>query len=296
MEEAKLGEEVGEEEVERAEAHDGHDVRGVGEEGVAGDGEDGGDGVEREDDVGEFDGDEGEEEDGDHAAAVFEDEELVLAKADGMEAGEPGDPARGVGFVFFLGGENEADGGDEQDGGEGVADPVEAGEETKAGGDEGSAHEDGSGDSPEEGLGLVAGLDFEDAEEEEEEEEVVDGERLFDGVAGEVLRCGLAAEGAKDEEGEGEGGGDPEDGGGDGGGVDLRRALIADVNELDREEGEDEEVKAYPVADRGFGEHLFWMLQREGRYARRVLLGCGGEGQDGSGCVFPGYRRDDRAA
>ena len=52
VEEAEFGEQVGEEEVERAETHDGHDVRGVGEEGVAGDGEDGGDGVEGEDHVG----------------------------------------------------------------------------------------------------------------------------------------------------------------------------------------------------------------------------------------------------
>jgi hypothetical protein len=217
VEEAQLGEEVGQEEVERAEPHDGHDVRGVGQEGVAGDGEDGRDGVEREDDIGEFDGDEGEKEDRDHAAPVFDDEELVLAEADGMEAGEPGNPTGGVDFVFFLGGKNEADGGDEQDGGEGVTDPVEASEETDAGGDKGSAHDDGAGDAPEEGFGLISGFDPEDAEEKEKEEEVVDGEGLFDSVAGEVLRCGLATEDAKYEEGEGESCADPEDGGGDGG-------------------------------------------------------------------------------
>ncbi len=141
---------------------------------MAGDGEDGGDGVECEDDVGEFDGDEGEEEDGDHAATVFDDEELVLTKADGMQAGEPGYPAWGVGLVFFVGGQDEANGGKEQDGGEDVADPLKAGEETEAGGDEGAAHENGSGDPPEEDFGLVAGLDLEELEEEQEEEEVVD--------------------------------------------------------------------------------------------------------------------------
>ncbi len=66
----------------------------------------------------------------------------------------------------------------------------------RTGGDEGSTHDDGAGDAPEENLGLVAWGDFEGAEEEEEDEEVVDGEGLFDGVAGEVLRGGLAAEGA----------------------------------------------------------------------------------------------------
>jgi len=103
VEVAKFCEEVGEEEVEGTKSHDGHDVRGIGQEGMAGDGEDGGNGVEREDDVGEFDSDEGEEEDCDHAPSVFHDKELVLAKADGMEAGEPGDPAWGVGLVFIAG-------------------------------------------------------------------------------------------------------------------------------------------------------------------------------------------------
>lgn len=166
---------MGEEEVERTEAHDGHDVRGVGQEGMSGDGEDGGDGVEGEDEVGEFDGDEGEEEDGDHTATVFDDEELVLAEADGVDAGEPCDPAGWVGFVLFFGGQDQTDGGDEQDSGEGVADPVEAREEAEARGDESPTHENGAGHSPEEHLGLMAGLDFEDAEEKEEEKEVVDG-------------------------------------------------------------------------------------------------------------------------
>jgi len=133
---------------------------------------------------------------------------------------------------------------------------VKAGKETKAGGDERSAHENGSGNSPEEDLGLVAGLDFEEAEEEKEEEEVVDGQRLFNGVAGEVLRRRLATEGVQNEEGEAESGGDPQDCGGDGGGADFCGALIADVDELDRQESEDEEVKAYPVADGCSSGHL----------------------------------------
>ena len=244
MKEAQFGEEVGKEEVERTKAHDSHDVRGIGEKGVLRDGEDGGDGVECEDQVGEFDCDECEEEDRDHAAAVFDDEELVLTEADGVDAGEPGDPAGCMGFVFFFGGKDQADGGDEQDGGEGVADPVEASEEAEARGDEGSAHENGSGDSPEEDLGLMAGLYFEDAEEEEEEKEVVDGQRLFDGISGEVFGCRLAAEGAEDEEAEGECGGYPEDGGCNRGGADLGWALLTYVDEFGREEGEDEEVKA----------------------------------------------------
>ena len=99
VEEAELGEEMGEEEVERAEAHDGHDVGGVGEEGMGGDGEDGGDGVEGEDYVGDLDGNEADEEHGDHSGAVFDGEEAVLAHADGVDLGEPSEPT-GAGVDF----------------------------------------------------------------------------------------------------------------------------------------------------------------------------------------------------
>jgi len=93
---------------------------------------------------------------------------------------------------------------------EGMSRRTAAGEQAEAGGDEGSAHEDGAEDSPEEDAGLLEGLDLEEAEEQQEDEEVVDGERLFDGVAGEILHGELAANGIEDEESEGEGGGDPE--------------------------------------------------------------------------------------
>ena len=82
--------------------------------------------------------------------AVFVDEELVLAEANGVDAGEPLDPAgRGLGLLGR--GQDEADGGDEQDGGEDVADPLEALEEAEAGGDEGSAHDDGAAGLPRRG-------------------------------------------------------------------------------------------------------------------------------------------------
>ena len=214
VQETKTGQKVNEEEVERTEAHYGHDVRGIGKEGMAGDGEDRGNGVEGEDDVGELDGEESEEEDGDPGVAVFADEELVLTETDGVDAGDPGDPT-GCLFVALGRGQNQADGGDEQDGSEGVTDPGEAREKTEAADDEGSAQEDGSSDSPEEDFRLTGWLDLEGAEEDEEDEEVVDGERLFDCIAGEVLGCILAAQGAKEEEAKCESGGDPEYGGSD---------------------------------------------------------------------------------
>ena len=65
----------------------------------------------------------------------------------------------------------------------------------------------------------MGGSDLEEAEEEKEDEEIVDGERLFDGVPGEVLHAGDGAKRVMNEGGEGEGGGDPERGGGERGAV-----------------------------------------------------------------------------
>ena len=160
-----------------------------------------------------------------------------------------------------------------------VADPLEAVEETDASGDEGSAHEDGSGYSPEEDAGLARGKNLEEAEEDEEDEEVVDGEGLFEGVAGEVLDGGGRAESVVDVEGEDERGGYPEDAGYDGGelGFDLgggfdcgwgwfaarRGGVAAGEEEFDREESEDVDVKADPVAE-GCGALHASMLSRLG--------------------------------
>ena len=259
---------MSQEEVEGAQTHDGHDVRGVGQEEMAGNGEDGGDGVQGEDHVGELNGDEGEAEDRHHAAIVFNDEELVLTKADGADAGEPGNPAGGVGFFFFVGGKDEADGGKEQDRSEDVGDPLEPCKQTEAGGDEGSAHDDSAGDSPEEDFGLMGRLYVESAEEQKKDEEVVDRERLFYGVAGKVLCGGLRTEGTEEEERERESGCDPEDRGSNGRGVGLFGTLTAGVDQLYREKREDEDVETDPVADGSCAEHLIWMLQGIGEDAQ----------------------------
>jgi len=113
-------------------------------------------------------------------------------------------------------GEEQADGGDQEDCGEGAGDPGEVGEECEASGDKNSAQEDGARDYPEEDAGLVGAVVLEEAEEEKEDEEIVDGERLLDRVPGEILRGGGGAERVMDEDGEGEGGGDPEGSGGEG--------------------------------------------------------------------------------
>lgn len=292
MEETKLLEGVGEEEEEGAEAHDGKDVGGVGEEGMAGDGEDGGDGVYGEDYVGGLHGEEGEEEHGDHARAVLCGEEDVVAEGDGVEAGDPAGPERGV-VGSFVGGsgflrQDEADGGDEEDDGEEIAHPLEALKETEAGGDEGAAHEDGSGDSPEEDAGLKGRGDAEDAEDKKEDEEVVDREGLFDGIAGEELGCEEAAEGAEDVDGEEKSRGDPHDRGGDGvamlteGAGRGRESVEAEAGEEEfgGEEQEEDEMETDPLRAggemlcrrrNGGDEHVGWMVSVPSR--GRSLLG-----------------------
>jgi len=255
VQKAQAGERADQDEVEGAQADDGHDVGGVSEEWIAGNGEDSGDGVEGEDDVGDLDGDEGQQEHGDDGAAAAEDDKSVLTGADGMQAGEPGDPAgRCVGLVG-LGGDDEADGGDEKDGGEDVGDGGEAGEQGKAAGDEESAHEEGSGYSPEEDFRLVGVVDADEAEEQEEDEEVVYGEGLLESIGGEVLDGGRAAEGVVKKQPEGERGSEPagcgDDGGAFGGGSSAQRGLVggaARVGEFGGEQGEEREVEADPFA------------------------------------------------
>ena len=104
-------------------------------------------------------------------------------------------------------------------------------------------------------------LYVEGAEEQKKDEEVVDGERLFYGVAGKVLGGGLGAESTEEEEREREGGRDPQDRSGNCGGMGFFGALTAGVDQLSREESEDEDVETDPVADGSCAEHLIWMLQ-----------------------------------
>ena len=145
---------------------------------------------------------------------------------------------------------------------------LEAGEQSDAAGDEEAAHQDGAGDSPEEHLGLMRGLNPEDAEEDQEDEEIVDRERLFQRVSGEVLQGAGGAHAEVQEEGEGHGGCDPERGRGDGGaeGIAMEPDLAASVNQLDGKQEHEREVEADPVGD-GRGGHVT-MLSR----VRRVYV------------------------
>lgn len=249
MQEAQLREHDGEQDVKRAQAHDGHDVRGVGQERLARNAEHGGDGVEGEDDVGDFDCREREEENGGHPATAFAHEEAVLAVADGREPGEPANPAGGFGAIGFCGGHDEADGGDEQDCAEDVVNPGEGFEQFYASGDEGAAHDDGSGDSPEEDLGLADVGDSEEAKEQKEDEEVIDGERFFDGVAGEVLHGAFGVEAWHENRSQGERGGDPKDGCVDGFAAWLGEELVE--AELGGEEHDDGDVEPEPIGEWG---------------------------------------------
>jgi len=111
-------------------------------------------------------------------------------------------------------------------------------------------------------------LYVEGAEEQKKDEEVVDGERLFYGITGKVLGSGLGTESTEEEEGEREGGRDPEDRGSYCGGAGLFGASTAGVDQLCREEREDEDVETDPVADGSCAEHLIWMLQGIGEDAQ----------------------------
>lgn len=234
---------------------------------MAGDREDGRDGVEREDNIGKFNGDQGEEENGCHATAVLDDEEMVLAEADGVDFREPANPGRGL---FTMGrGHDETDGGYEQDGCEDIADPGKAVEQADAGGDECAAHDDRPQDSPEEDAGLFEGLDLEQTEEQKEDEEIVYRERLFDSVSGEIFDGVVAADCEEDEKGECQGRGDPEDGGDDSGMVGLGRRgrgiATTAIEELDREENKQKNVEADPMADGGavhVSGHVTRMISR----------------------------------
>src|ERR1017187_5288412 len=97
----------------------------------------------------------------------------------------------------------------------------------------------------------MRGLNPEDAEEDQEDEEIVDRERLFERVSGEVLQGAGGAHAEAQEEGESQGGCDPECGSGDGGaeGIAMQPDLAASVNQLDCKQEQEREVKADPVRD-----------------------------------------------
>lgn len=78
VEQVEAVEEAGEDEVEGAQAEDGEDIGGPGDHRRAGNCEDGGDGVEGEDEVGEFDGEDDEQERGEHEAAIRKAAQAVM--------------------------------------------------------------------------------------------------------------------------------------------------------------------------------------------------------------------------
>lgn len=104
---------------------------------------------------------------------------------------------------------------------------------------------------------------MEKTEEEEEDEEVIDGERLFDGVAGDVLYGGGVAQRAEDEECDCESGGDPDCGRDNGGAVGFvvggLRGAATGKGQFADEQDEYEEVEADPVA-KGGGWHVVLMM------------------------------------
>lgn len=219
FEEAELRDEGGEAEVERAEAEDGEDVAGEDHEGVRGDGEDGRNGIDGEDQVGDFDHDEGEEEWGDGpfrgegswswwigdddascgvgriggSDGAAGEEALAVEEIDGAEAffGEADERIVAGGIVGVD--EGHLGGGEDEEEAEEDEDPSVAHDEFRAEEDHAAAHDEGTDDAPEEDAVLVFIGDCEEAEDHGDHEDVVHGEGFFDDVAGEVLDGGCGS-------------------------------------------------------------------------------------------------------
>ena len=90
--------------------------------------------------------------------------------------------------------ESHFDPGEDQDAAEQVHHPVESFDQPDAGDDEYGAHRQCSENAPFEDLRLVMPSDMEVGKDHDEDEEVVDGERLFDDVAGQEFQCLCRAE------------------------------------------------------------------------------------------------------
>ena len=71
--------------------------------------------------------------------------------------------------------------------------PAEASDQCSNGEDEDETHDDGTEDAPEEYAVVVFLVDAEADENHDHDEDVVDGERLFEEIAGKVLLSYLAA-------------------------------------------------------------------------------------------------------
>ena len=123
------------------------------------------------------------------------DEEVLAVEALRDREEPPGqadhDVPVGVGLVRLQ--EEHLDPGEDQEGAEDVDDPGEALDQLGADRDHGAAHQQGAHDAPEEDAVLVDRRHREEAEEHRDHEDVVDGQRLLDEVAGEVLDGGAGA-------------------------------------------------------------------------------------------------------
>ena len=107
-------------------------------------------------------------------------------------AQQPDDRVRfRIDVVLALGG--HADPGEDQERAEHVDDPVELLNQVGAGDDHRAAHHQRAENAPEQHAMLIAQRDAEEAEDQDEHEDVVDRERLFNQVAGEVLEAGVAS-------------------------------------------------------------------------------------------------------
>ena len=272
VEQAEAVEHSREGEEEGAEPEDCEDVRGVGDEGVAGDGQHGRNRVQREDQVGALDGEhdqhegKGGERDGlargfrwsDHRG--FRGTGVLLRLRQRLTLDPSHDPG---GFAFGGLMAQEADCGDQQDDSKHILDPGEVGEQGDAGGDEESAHDDGPADSPEQDAVLLMAVEAEGAEEDKEDEKVVDAQRALDQIARKELKGVLMAVGAQQPEREGGGQQSEEDRPAPGHAPGDFLVLVAEEEEIDREQDDDENMEGDPIAEGRAGDHLSMLLDSD---------------------------------
>ena len=183
-------------EEERPQSHDGEDVGEIDHKGVGGDGEDRRNAVDSKDDIAELDDQQHQEERGHVSPALFADEEIVSVDltGDGEEAtGElDGRMVGGIdGPVVFL--DEHLDAAIDKDNAENGQHPREFADCRPEEENKEEPQHDGAQNAPEKDAMVVALVDAEADKNHNHHEDVVDGERLFEEIAGEVLVKNLLA-------------------------------------------------------------------------------------------------------
>ena len=180
---------VGQQEVQRAQAQDGEDVGREHDERVAGDGKDGGDAVHRKDDVGGADQHQHHEQRGvvldavDHGAELF----AVKPVGDAHALFQQGEHRIGGNVGLLPCGKPHFRAGKHQKCAKYIQKPVEGGQQPGAHQNQQRAQHDGADDADDERALLVLRRHGKVAEQHQKHEDVVDRQAFFHQIAGDEL-------------------------------------------------------------------------------------------------------------